>query len=182
MSPLPEKSPPRWKAAFLLGSVTFLSFIYFYEGGGWNQNSRFDLLRAIVEHRTLAIDAYHENTGDKAYFQGHDYSDKAPGLVFLALPFALATRPALRFTGVDPESSRGELALSYVMTACAVALPTALPAYVCFFWACDSGAVLQGQLWELWGCAWAPQCGHMPACSGHMLWWEHVWFLLSRLR
>jgi hypothetical protein len=120
------------KAAILLGVVTFLSFIYFYEGGGWNQNSRFDLLRAIVERHTLRIDAYHENTQDKAHFQGHYYSDKAPGLVFIAVPIALAARPALRIVGVDPESPRGEFVLSYVVSAGAVALPTAL-AGVCLF-------------------------------------------------
>src|SRR5579864_9777593 len=88
MTPPSEKSPSYRKQALLLGVVSFFSFIYFYEGGGWNQNSRFDLLRAIVERHTLQIDAYHENTQDKAYFRGHYYSDKAPGLVFLAVPFA----------------------------------------------------------------------------------------------
>jgi hypothetical protein len=120
------------KKALLLGIVTFLSFAYFYEGGGWNQNSRFDLLRAIVERHTLQIDAYHENTEDKVHFRGHYYSDKAPGLVFLAVPFALSARPLLQIVGVDPESPRGEVALSYVVSACAVALPTAL-AGVCLF-------------------------------------------------
>ena len=89
MSSPSEKPALARKAAILLGLVTFLSFQYFYEGGGWNQNSRFDLLRAIVERHTLQIDAYHQNTGDKAHFGGHYYSDKAPGLVFLAVPFAL---------------------------------------------------------------------------------------------
>jgi hypothetical protein len=120
------------KAAILLGVVTFLSFIYFYEGGGWNQNSRFDLLRAIVERHTLQIDAYHENTQDKAHFRGHYYSDKAPGLVFLAVPFALSARPVMRMVSLDPKSPRGEVALSYVVSAGAVALPTAL-AGVCLF-------------------------------------------------
>ncbi|MGD1081899.1 MAG: hypothetical protein ABR881_26575 [Candidatus Sulfotelmatobacter sp.] len=132
MSPLSEKSPFHRKAAILLGLVTFFSFIYFYEGGGWNQNSRFDLLRAIVERHTLQIDAYHENTQDKAHFKGHYYSDKAPGLVFLAVPFALAARPALGMVGVDPDSARGEIALSYLVSAGAVALPAAL-AGVCLF-------------------------------------------------
>ena len=132
MSPLPTNSPSHRKAALLLGIVAFLSFTYFYEAGGWNQNSRFDLLRAIVERHTLQIDAYHENTQDKAHFNGHYYSDKAPGLVFLAVPFAMAARPALRSMGVDPESPRGELALSCVVTAGAVALPAAL-AGVCLF-------------------------------------------------
>src|SRR6516162_1878631 len=123
--PMTSPSVTHKKLACLLGVVSFLSFIYFYEGGGWNQNSRFDLLRAIVERHTLAIDAYHENTGDKAHFQGHYYSDKAPGQVFLAVPFAMAARRAMRAAGVDPDSPRGEYALSYIVTACAVALPTA---------------------------------------------------------
>ena len=79
MIPVLENPAFQRKAAILLGSVTFLSFLFFYEGGGWNQNSRFDLLRAIVERHTLQIDAYHENTQDKAHFRGHYYSDKAPG-------------------------------------------------------------------------------------------------------
>src|SRR6202158_3190461 len=132
MSRVPENSSFHRKTAMLLGLVIFFSFIYFYEGGGWNQNSRVDLLRAIVARHTLQIDAYHENTQDKAHFRGHYYSDKAPGLVFLAVPFALAARPALRMLGVDPESARGEIALSYLMDAGAVGLPTAL-AGVCLF-------------------------------------------------
>src|ERR1700747_462687 len=116
MSALSKTSSSHSKTATLLGAVIFLSFIYFYEGGGWNQNSRFDLLRAIVERHTLQIDAYHENTQDKAHFRGHYYSDKAPGLVFLAVPFALAARPILRMMGVEPESQRGEWALSYLVT------------------------------------------------------------------
>src|SRR5579863_451851 len=132
MKALSQNSPLHWKIAALLGAATFLSFSYFYEGGGWNQNSRFDLLRAIVEQHTLQIDAYHENTQYKAHFHGHYYSDKAPGLVFLAVPFALATRPALRIAGIDPASPRGEFWLSYLVTAWTVALPTAL-AGICLY-------------------------------------------------
>jgi hypothetical protein len=146
MIPVPVKtsfSSP-WKAAFLLGAVSFLSFIYFYEGGGWNQNSRFDLLRAIVEKHTLQIDAYHENTEDKAHFQGHYYSDKAPGLVFLAVPFALAARPAMHVMGIDPESARGEFVLSYVVSACAVSLPAALAGVCLFFMGLRFGSGVDG--------------------------------------
>ena len=132
MSSLPEKSSSHRKLAVLIGCATFFSFIYFYEGGGWNQNSRFDLLRAIVERHTLQIDAYHENTQDKAHFNGHYYSDKAPGLVFLALPFAYGARTAMRIVGVDPESARAEYVLSYSVTAGAVGFPAALAA-VCLF-------------------------------------------------
>ncbi|HEV2399729.1 MAG TPA: hypothetical protein VGS27_22500 [Candidatus Sulfotelmatobacter sp.] len=130
--------------AWLLGLACFLSFVYFYEGGGWNQNSRFDLLRAIVERHTLRIDAYHENTGDKAESNGHYYSDKAPGVVFLALPFAVAAREGMRAAGLDPESARGEYLLSYIVTAGGVALPTALAGVCLFFLALRFGAGVGG--------------------------------------
>src|SRR5256712_13515877 len=95
------------RRALLISAVAFISYAYFYQGGGWNQNSRFDLVRAILERGTLRIDAYQENTGDKALFNGHYYSDKAPGLALLALPAAAASRPGLRALGVDPASPRG---------------------------------------------------------------------------
>jgi hypothetical protein len=169
MSPLSDKSPSHRKAATLLGVATFLSFIYFYEGGGWNQNSRFDLLRAIVERHTLQIDAYHENTQDKAHFKGHYYSDKAPGLVFLAVPFALAARPALRIVKVDPESLRGEIALSYIVSAGAVALPTALAGVSLFFLGSRFGSGASGAAF-----------GTLVMCLGTPMWayaslfWAHA--------
>lgn len=139
------KTPTQhWKLASLLGLAIIISFSYFYEGGGWNQNSRFDLLRAIVERHTLEIDAYHENTQDKAHFRGHYYSDKAPGLVFLAVPFALAARAGMRVGGMDPESARGEYALSYIVTVCAVAVPMALAGVCLFFLSLRLGAAASG--------------------------------------
>jgi len=141
---MPAPSAAHWKIAFLLGVASFLSFCYFYEGGGWNQNSRFDLLRAIVEQHTLTIDAYHENTGDKAHYKGHYYSDKAPGLVFLALPFVETARAAMRLDGIDPQSVRAEYALSYLSTVCAVGLPMALAAVCLFFLSLRLGASAEG--------------------------------------
>ena len=91
----PESSDCVRARALLIAAVLFISYAYFYEGGGWNQNSRFDLIRAIIEQRTLRIDAYHGNTEDKALYQGHYYSDKAPGLALLALPAVAAVRPIL---------------------------------------------------------------------------------------
>ena len=141
---MPPKPAAHWKLASLLGLAIFFSFIYFYEGGGWNQNSRFDLLRAIIERHTLQIDAYHENTQDKAHFHGHYYSEKAPGLVFLAVPFAEIARVVMRAVGGDPESPRGEYALSYIATACTVALPTALAGVCLFFLALRFGSNAMG--------------------------------------
>jgi hypothetical protein len=119
--------------ALLIFSLIFFSYAYFYEGAGWNQNSRFDMVRAIVEQGTLRIDAFHHNTGDKAFVNGHFYSDKAPGLALLAAPIAEATRPILRALNIDPASPRGLIDLAYCLNLFAVALPMAA-ACGCLFW------------------------------------------------
>src|SRR3981189_769254 len=126
-------SPLLRRRALLISATVFISYAYFYQGGGWNQNSRFDLVRAMVERGTLRIDAYHENTQDKAYYQGHYYSDKAPGVALLALPAAAIARPLLRATGVDPASPSSLVATSYLVTIFAVALPAALACACLFF-------------------------------------------------
>ncbi|MGH2443636.1 MAG: hypothetical protein ACRDFX_10810, partial [Chloroflexota bacterium] len=67
--------------------VFFLAFvIYAYfmpRWADWNIDSRFDLTRALVDHHTLRIERYHQNTWDKAAYKGHFYSDKAPGTAVL---------------------------------------------------------------------------------------------------
>jgi len=51
-----------------------------------NQNSRLDMVVAVVEDGTFQIDAYVENTVDYAKVGEHYYSDKAPGAAFLGIP------------------------------------------------------------------------------------------------
>jgi hypothetical protein len=91
---------PRVPDAALLVAVLLVSYAYFYQAGGWNQNSRFALVRAIVEGGTVRIDAYHGATGDKVVVGGHFYTDKAPGQSFAAVPFVAAGRSVLRAGGV----------------------------------------------------------------------------------
>lgn len=68
------------------GLWLFGIFGYFVPAATWNPVSRFDLTRAIVEHRTFSIDAYVDNTGDRALSRGHWYTEKAPVPSFLAVP------------------------------------------------------------------------------------------------
>jgi len=109
----------RRRVSLPLFALVFGTYAYFYQAGGWNQNSRFDLTRAVVEQGTLAIDAFQENTGDKAWRDGHWYTDKAPGLSLLAVP-AYALVHAVRAGAVA--------AGAYLGTVFAVALPSALAA------------------------------------------------------
>jgi len=64
----------------------FLTYAYFFQGGGWNQNARFDQTRAIVEKGTFAIDDYVSNTGDWTKFGEHFYPNKPLGCSFLGVP------------------------------------------------------------------------------------------------
>lgn len=41
-----------------IAATLFVAYAWFHQGGGWNQNSRFDQVRAIVESGRLSIDDY----------------------------------------------------------------------------------------------------------------------------
>lgn len=70
--------------------VAFVTFAWFFGGGGWNQNAQFDLMRAVVERRTFYVDGYAVNTGDLSTgWRGHTYINKPPGVSLLAaIPYA----------------------------------------------------------------------------------------------
>jgi hypothetical protein len=70
-------------AAILLVGVAYATIIQSFS---WNQTSHYDLIRALNQDQTT-IDQYQVNTGDKAYYKGHWYSARAPGLALFALPF-----------------------------------------------------------------------------------------------
>ena len=134
-----------------IAALLLLAYAYvFPHWADWNQNSRFDLTVAIVDHGTLSIDCCVDNTGDYARVDGRTYTDKAPGLSLLAVPvYALfraaatpqgwidravqrlaasaAFAPTLRVggTGLQPEKVRFALALT-IASALVVALPSAL--------------------------------------------------------
>jgi hypothetical protein len=59
------------------------------QGDGWNQNAHYALVRALAEGKPNIDQSVVEmrgETGDVAFFHGHRYSAKAPGLAFWSLP------------------------------------------------------------------------------------------------
>jgi len=111
--------------------VLLTAYTFFVQYPNVNQNTRYDLTRAIVEDGVLYIDRYHENTVDKSYANGHWYTDKAPGLSFLAVP-VYALLSALQPVG------DASVWLGYplhVLNALTVALPAALLALLVLLWA-----------------------------------------------
>jgi hypothetical protein len=148
-----------WIAA-VMGAALFVSYAYFYEAGGWNQNSRFALIRAILERQTLQIDAYQLHTGDRAFWRGHYYTDKAPGASLLALGPVQIARLISRAAGVDPASFPGIAWTSYVAAVVTSGVFTVIAA-LCVFWlslrwgATDGAALFAATAYGVASPAWA---------------------------
>jgi hypothetical protein len=107
--------------------VAFVAYAWFFGGGGWNQNAHFDLTRALAERQTFHIDGYRVNTGDISWSrEAHAYSNKPPGLPFLAaIPYAvlMAVERAMH---VSLDSWLVMTLNVYLLTLLVVAVPGAL--------------------------------------------------------
>jgi len=66
-------------------TIFLVSFIFIH-WMDWNSNSRLDLTRAILEEGRLEIDSYANNTGDRAYINGHYYIEKSPSTSLIIIP------------------------------------------------------------------------------------------------
>ena len=117
--------------AIWVALLTFATYAYFQAGGGWNQNSQFDLTRAIVERHSFAIDGY-ANTGDIAIVGSHVYSNKSPALSWIAaVPYAIIYASE-RGAGVDPAGIEALTFNAYICTLLCVALPGAWIAWMLY--------------------------------------------------
>jgi hypothetical protein len=125
-------------------ALLLFSFAYFYQAGGWNENTRFDLVRAIVDDHSIAIDRFHANTGDKASYGGHFYSDKAPGLSLFAVPLYAMVR---LFRGLFATEHAFIVIATYVVTVLTVGVAGAATGVLVYragrrFGATPSGALV----------------------------------------
>ena len=114
---VPPRASRSARAAYaLLFLALFVPFSYFDHNDGWNQGVRIAQLHAIVLKHTIKIDAYHQITGDKAYIDGHYYSEKAPAMVVVALPSFALTVWFQKLLGVDPDQLPGWHVSEWVAT------------------------------------------------------------------
>jgi hypothetical protein len=95
----------RW---WLLALVALaVAFAWPMQVNGWNQNAHYALVRALAVDGTPQIDRSRNEigdlgTGDVAFYKGHWYAAKAPGLAFLSVPpFLVVDALGMRTTG-DP--------------------------------------------------------------------------------
>ena len=84
--------------ALLVFLLVLASYGYFFPMlNNWGSNSRMDLIYALGDQGRVQIDDYHQNTGDKAYFAGHHYTDKSIGPPLLGLPVYVIFKGLVRF-------------------------------------------------------------------------------------
>jgi hypothetical protein len=155
--PAPACTPSR-RHELLVLLLLLLCYGWFIPRAGrsdWNATARADLVFAVADHGVLRIDDYHQNTGDKAYFEGHYYAVGSIGPSLLALPAYLALEPLLALPPVARRLARGEASRAepppagahrdatprerlaiLVMTLFAVALPSAVLGVVVYRFAC----------------------------------------------
>lgn len=114
--------------------ILFLAYAYFIPRGAlWNPDTRIFLAASIVDRGQLNIDPYAQYTGDKAAFNGHYYSDKAPGSSFLAVPAYVLVKFTL-YQGKTPylqllsasDEQRTDFLARYLITLLLVGLPSAV--------------------------------------------------------
>ncbi len=86
-------SMERWRS-WTLFVVLLVSTAYtFPRWADPNQNSRLDMVVAMVDDHTFQIDPYVSNTVDFAQAGGHYYSDKAPGSAMLGAAVYAVVKP-----------------------------------------------------------------------------------------
>jgi hypothetical protein len=106
-----------------LALALLLGYGFFLQQPAWNEYSRYDLVRAVVDEGTVRIDSFHENTGDKAFKDGHYYSDKLPGTAILGIPVYAAYLGLNGLAGIEePPQEAAVAALAFTLSG----IPTVL--------------------------------------------------------
>ncbi len=77
-----------------------------YEGIKNNAVPRLGLAFNIIQKHSLTIDEFQGFGPDKAFYDGHYYADKAPGLSLTSLPIIYAAIAVVRGVGGDPQPLR----------------------------------------------------------------------------
>jgi hypothetical protein len=159
---------------FLALLLTFAFIGPGYEGVKNNSVPRLGVIFAMIADGSLTIDKYRLHTPDMAFFDGHYYSDKAPGLSLMAAPFVALFMGAAQLAGTaavpvrDGQFTDFAMMASHVATAASSSLAVALTASVLFLlarWAALSrGAALFGAL--VYGLA-SPAFGWATMFLGH---------------
>jgi hypothetical protein len=156
------------RTEWILFLTLFVSYAWFHQGGGWQQNSRFDQVRSLAEAGELRINDYllyrpvvlggeveirrvplpdpvvsleslsAPNTRDLSLRGGSVYPNKAPGVSLLATPAYAAVSRLGAGWGGDPDAWRALTLNAHLTTALFVGL---LGAFGCLVFSRTSRAL-----------------------------------------
>jgi len=157
--------------------MLFVSYSYFLQDPwNWNSIPRIALGISLIEDGTLNIDEFQDVTGDRSYYEGHVYSDKAPGMTFTSLPFIAASISYLNsyhkhYKWINIKSNEVTPSFVFVTQIATIftsGLLTAIAAVALFFVALKLGASLGGATFGAlaYGLA-TPAWGWATAFYGH---------------
>ncbi len=118
----------RVRTAWLLCLVALHAF--FYQGGGWNQNARFDTMRALAERGSYEITAYAANTGDVVEHEGRIFANKPPGHALLGAPFYFVLFQIEQWVGLSADDPGIANANASVLTWLTAGLPSVALAWM----------------------------------------------------
>ncbi len=132
--------------------MLYISYCYFLQNPyNWNSVPRIALALSVIENGTLDITEYKPATADIAIYKGKLYSDKAPGMSFMAIPFIAVARLIIvsNFEDVKWVRWRGEITpyfalLMQVANMFTTALITVLTALTIYYLALRLGTGLAG--------------------------------------
>jgi hypothetical protein len=113
------------KSALLVFLLLAFMYGYYYQDPEANGNSRIGLIFAIVQEGRLTIDSYYNIEGtktiDRAFVNGHYYSDKAIGTSILGAIFYAPMYLLMKLTG----HQLSLLHIKYILTVLVVGIPSA---------------------------------------------------------
>jgi len=112
------------RALFVFVLLAFM-YGYYYQDPEANGNTRLGLIFAIVREGRLTIDSYYDTEGlktiDRAFFNGHYYTDKAIGTSIVGVLFYAPMYMFTKLTGLGLDLMH----LKYILTLTVVGLPSA---------------------------------------------------------
>jgi hypothetical protein len=111
--------------AVFLFVVFCIANAYFFQGGNWNQNGRFDTTRAIVERGEVDIGQY-QNTRDITTVNGKIYLNKPLGISVLGVPVYFILYHVEKLAHLSPDHPLVITANAHVLAFFTSGLPAAI--------------------------------------------------------
>lgn len=116
----------------LIFCLVFFTHVYTFGHTGWDMDSRLNVLHAIVYEHRIEIDTFHANSMCKVLLNGHYYSEKAPGVVLVALPAFLLSAHVVKALGLNYLGSLAWQISAWITTAGSAGLMAAIAAVAMF--------------------------------------------------